>query len=671
MSLLFTTASGTTVEYTDIELASLATGLNAANQTDIIGQYSVAFHRLTTGRLFLLDTTTSYGRRLHELFEIGYNAANPHGLQFTSGSSAYTLDQALLAVGYSGATPVTLAAIYAATWDNVTDHYLNASQLVASSGTFASNPASLKDIAAGTGVAITSDASSVTVSAALGNKTGSGSEILDTSAQKLKRLLAGTGVSIADDGSDLTITSTVGNFNNNGLSLVDVPTQRIKTLVPSGITTLSEANGLVSVGINLSNASSGGAMLPMSASRTSLLSGNGVKQLDVDAPLTLTDAAGVVTIGGGLTISDGTTDYNPSKLTLQNFGANLVGNELNLYPTLAVGGRSFAFHEDNSLTYTKKNISQTFIQSPGATGATGPPGQQGQPGAAGAVGPAGAAGPAGSSGSGSVGNTLGLNITNPTHNSNVYTADPRLDIRNGSIELSQTYFQSKPNISWTCFSGVRYEIARIEADENNSHNGSMIFYTRSTNYNTNPAQEVMRLTQFQTMSLGTSLVSSSHRFWCQGNAHINGSLSKSSGSFDIAHPAPPTDSGKWRLRHYFCETGQGPGLNIYRYKLTLAKGDNSHQLPSWFSLINTNCCVVVAPCKHFGQAYGEVEGNELKVTTKAAGMYICIIYGDRCDPDAMSDFNAHGGDSMQYEFEFDSETAQTGSTAAASSESSV
>ena len=102
---------------------------------------------------------------------------------------------------------------------------------------------------------------------------------------------------------------------------------------------------------------------------------------------------------------------------------------------------------------------------------------------------------------------------------------------------------------------------------------------------------------------------------------------------------------------------EGPGLDIYKYKLTLQKGENSHPLPEWFSLINTNCCVVVAPCKHFGQAYGEVEGNTLKITTKAAGMYICIVYGDRCDPDALNDFNAHGGDSMQYEFEFEKEQA--------------
>ena len=63
--------------------------------------------------------------------------------------------------------------------------------------------------------------------------------------------------------------------------------------------------------------------------------------------------------------------------------------------------------------------------------------------------------------------------------------------------------------------------------------------------------------------------------------------------------------------------------------------------------------MVIAPCKHFGQAYGDVEGNTLKVVTKAAGMYICIIYGDRKDPAALADYNSHGADTMEYEFDFE------------------
>jgi hypothetical protein len=292
----------------------------------------------------------------------------------------------------------------------------------------------------------------------------------------------------------------------------------------------------------------------------------------------------------------------------------------------------------------------------GTTGATGPAGIDGSKGdtgvagSTGATGATGAKGQKGATGSGSVGNTIGLNITAPPHNTSIASADPRIDIRNGSIDLSQSSFSGKPNIRWTCHSGLTYETARIEMIENGSHNGSLVFYTRTTNNNTNPATETMRLTQFNGMSLGTSLVSASHRLWVQGNTHIAGSLSKSSGSFDIKHPLR---GGNWRLRHYFCETGQGPGLNIYRYKLNLNKGENEHPLPDWFSSINTNCCVVVAPCKHFGQAYGEIEGNALKITTQKAGMYICIVYGDRCDPDAMADYNAHGGSSMEYEFEFE------------------
>ena len=69
--------------------------------------------------------------------------------------------------------------------------------------------------------------------------------------------------------------------------------------------------------------------------------------------------------------------------------------------------------------------------------------------------------------------------------------------------------------------------------------------------------------------------------------------------------------------------------------------------------------MVIAPCKHFGAGFGDVENNTLKVTTNKAGMYVCIVYADRCDPDAMKDYNAHGGSSMEYEFEFEKETDES------------
>ena len=68
---------------------------------------------------------------------------------------------------------------------------------------------------------------------------------------------------------------------------------------------------------------------------------------------------------------------------------------------------------------------------------------------------------------------------------------------------------------------------------------------------------------------------------------------------------------------------------------------------------------MVAPCNFFGQAYGDVENNTLKVTTNKAGMYICIIYGDRCDPDALADYNSHGADTMEYEFDFEKDQPGT------------
>ncbi len=87
---------------------------------------------------------------------------------------------------------------------------------------------------------------------------------------------------------------------------------------------------------------------------------------------------------------------------------------------------------------------------------------------------------------------------------------------------------------------------------------------------------------------------------------------------------------------------------INRYCLKLLKGPNVHQLPDYFDKINKDVCVIVQPCKHFGAGFGEVIGCELHVTTKAAGMYICVLLADRCAPDALADFDAQRGDLSHY-----------------------
>ena len=61
-------------------------------------------------------------------------------------------------------------------------------------------------------------------------------------------------------------------------------------------------------------------------------------------------------------------------------------------------------------------------------------------------------------------------------------------------------------------------------------------------------------------------------------------------------------------------------------------------LPDWFYALNGNTCTVFAsPCKHFGQAYGEVVDGVLAITANAEGDYHVLIMAERSD-DNISNF---------------------------------
>ena len=87
------------------------------------------------------------------------------------------------------------------------------------------------------------------------------------------------------------------------------------------------------------------------------------------------------------------------------------------------------------------------------------------------------------------------------------------------------------------------------------------------------------------------------------------------------------------MKHGCCET-DSPGDNIYRRKLECKQGKNEFDLPGWFSAINENVMVWVNPFKHRGQAWGEMEGNTLKIDCSKAGTYLALIIGTRCDEGA-------------------------------------
>lgn len=108
---------------------------------------------------------------------------------------------------------------------------------------------------------------------------------------------------------------------------------------------------------------------------------------------------------------------------------------------------------------------------------------------------------------------------------------------------------------------------------------------------------------------------------------IPGGLSVSgSKNFEIDHPLDSTRT----VRHGSYE-GPVPGGTVYRYRVTTEDGTGEVELPDYFAALNTDTDVHVSPIKHFGRAYGKVDGNTLTVTAESDGEYAVLILGTRND----------------------------------------
>jgi hypothetical protein len=111
----FTNSEGLVRSFNDLELDRILTDLNASNSYFTSSYNDLIFIRLADGYLLLYDKKPNSNRRLFEMFSFGFAADNPHNLKLTQNNSAteWTLDQALLSVGYPGAIPVaSLEQVY-------------------------------------------------------------------------------------------------------------------------------------------------------------------------------------------------------------------------------------------------------------------------------------------------------------------------------------------------------------------------------------------------------------------------------------------------------------------------------------------------------------------------------------------------------------------------------
>jgi len=122
---------------------------------------------------------------------------------------------------------------------------------------------------------------------------------------------------------------------------------------------------------------------------------------------------------------------------------------------------------------------------------------------------------------------------------------------------------------------------------------------------------------------------------------INGTISKTAGSFDIAHVIPEKAALGYRLRHCFVESPTC-GDNVYRFKVN-ATSDNyteAIKLDDYWCHLNENPQVWVSRKDGFGHGYGSVdeEKSTLTVTCEFQGLYDVLLIGTRKDKDAINFF---------------------------------
>ncbi len=117
---------------------------------------------------------------------------------------------------------------------------------------------------------------------------------------------------------------------------------------------------------------------------------------------------------------------------------------------------------------------------------------------------------------------------------------------------------------------------------------------------------------------------------------VNGTLSKTAGSFAIPHPNP-TKTQACELWHSFVESPTA-GDNLYRFEVEVENGQATIELPDYYKHLNENDQVWVNAKNHFGRAYGVVnqEQTTLTVFADTDGIYNILLIGTRKDKDAVN-----------------------------------
>jgi len=126
--------------------------------------------------------------------------------------------------------------------------------------------------------------------------------------------------------------------------------------------------------------------------------------------------------------------------------------------------------------------------------------------------------------------------------------------------------------------------------------------------------------------------------------HVPGTFTAGTKTFEIPHPAKKDTHV---LRHG-CYEGPVSGGTIYRFTVTAKKGAAVIDLPDYFNHLNKDVDIFCQAEKHFGRAYGEMNGEQIKITADTDGVYKILVLGTRCD-DAVQDWDIRGVERLQGE----------------------
>ncbi len=205
-------------------------------------------------------------------------------------------------------------------------------------------------------------------------------------------------------------------------------------------------------------------------------------------------------------------------------------------------------------------------------------------------------------------------------------------------QIGMTVHNTDPNYGSKSYMWMRtgtLNFSKFEHDQwNDGLQKCVLYMTRPYSASSNAVME------WQNYAASTTAV-------VHGNFTVNGALSKTSGTFDIAHPDPAKASIGTRLRHSFVEAPTR-GDNMYTFKVTTTQPNESFtiDLPDYFPWLNEHPRVFISCeaedvltrcCARVNDALTCVRG-----LCEAPSTYTVLVIGTRKDVAACTNFDTLG-----------------------------